>query len=174
MQKLLIIAAVVLVCLPALMTAKGAARPRKVQGERTPAQPRDCGQWTEGQCVAKNNNTNCGAGTKIKSRTGDNCPVKEKTLKCKIPCAADGTEVSTGGRGRPRPGKSACKYTKGQWSECDAATNMRTRTLTLKPSNRRNAPAATTECEPTKTMSKRCPPAGSNRKGPANRRNRGQ
>ncbi|XP_071050871.1 uncharacterized protein [Onthophagus taurus] len=42
-----------------------------------------------------------------------------------------------------------CRYTKGDWSECDQKTNMRSRTLTLKKGDQKT-------CEPTKTMQKKC------------------
>ncbi|XP_058790642.1 uncharacterized protein LOC131663900 [Phymastichus coffea] len=42
----------------------------------------------------------------------------------------------------------ACRYNKGQWSECDHKTNMRTRTLTLKKGDK--------TCEQTKAISKKC------------------
>jgi len=155
MQKAVIVAVVVLVCLPALLYAKGTKASRRTnnregQGETT-TRPKDCGQWTEGQCTLKNSSATCGKGNLVKTRTGDNCPVKQMTVKCKIDCA---DAPSKGGRNRNNR-KTACKYIKGQWSECDAATNTKTRTLTLKTSRRNTSPAPT-ECEATKVMTKRC------------------
>lgn len=51
-----------------------------------------------------------------------------------------------------------CRYAKGGWSECDAKTNQRSRTLTLKKGNQ-------TSCEPTKTMQKKCKKACRYEKG---------
>lgn len=45
-----------------------------------------------------------------------------------------------------------CKYTKGEWSECNTDSNEITRTLTLK-----KGPST---CEQTKTVTKRCKAAG--------------
>lgn len=146
-------------CLPALLYAKGtkaSRRPnnREGQGDAT-TRPKDCGQWTEGQCTLKNSNATCGKGNMVKTRTGDNCPVKQMTVKCKIDCAGTADAApSKGGRNRNNR-KTACKYIKGQWSECDTATNTKTRTLTLKTS-RRNASPVSTECEATKVLTKRC------------------
>lgn len=42
-----------------------------------------------------------------------------------------------------------CRYTKGAWSECDAATNQRTRSLSLKKGD-------TATCQPSKTITKKC------------------
>lgn len=43
---------------------------------------------------------------------------------------------------------TACRYEKGPWSECDKATNKRTRSLTLKKGD--------SSCEQTKTKTKPC------------------
>jgi hypothetical protein len=67
----------------------------------------------------------------------------------------DGGRRQRGGRGGANGvsrGAGRCRYMKGEWSECDATTNTRTRTLTLKPTGR-NSP----DCEPTKVQTKRCP-----------------
>jgi hypothetical protein len=159
MQKVVIVAVFMLVCLPALLYAKGGGKARRVnaregRGEEAASQSK-CSQWTSGPCVPKNNNT-CGKGNLVKTRTGDDCAVKEKTTKCEIPCpGADSPARGAGGRTRNGNKKTACKYTKGTWSECDAATSTRRRTLTLKTSSRRNS-APSTDCEPTKVMTKRC------------------
>ncbi|XP_017781558.1 PREDICTED: uncharacterized protein LOC108566267 [Nicrophorus vespilloides] len=50
-----------------------------------------------------------------------------------------------------------CRYTKGQWSECDSSNNMRSRTLTLKKGEQ--------TCEPVKTMQKKCKKACRYEKG---------
>ncbi|XP_077302397.1 uncharacterized protein LOC143922880 isoform X2 [Arctopsyche grandis] len=44
--------------------------------------------------------------------------------------------------------KDACRYKKGEWSECDFKSNMRSRTLTLKNGG--------DTCEPTKLIQKKC------------------
>ncbi|XP_037932835.1 uncharacterized protein LOC119667605 [Teleopsis dalmanni] len=44
--------------------------------------------------------------------------------------------------------QSTCRYTKSAWTECDAKTNMRSRTLTLKKGE--------ANCLPTRTMQKKC------------------
>lgn len=41
-----------------------------------------------------------------------------------------------------------CRYTKGSWTECDAKTNMRTRTLNLKKGE--------SNCQSTRTVQKKC------------------
>lgn len=43
---------------------------------------------------------------------------------------------------------TSCRYSKGEWSECDTKTNTRSRTLTLKKGDK--------GCEPSKTISKKC------------------
>ncbi|GBL56884.1 hypothetical protein AVEN_180819-1, partial [Araneus ventricosus] len=43
----------------------------------------------------------------------------------------------------------ACKYDKGDWSDCEASTNTRVRTDSLKPKS-------DSSCEPTRTLSKKC------------------
>lgn len=53
-------------------------------------------------------------------------------------------------RNKSRAGASVgCRYTKGEWSDCDTTTNERTRTLTLKRGD-------STECESTKTEKRKC------------------
>jgi hypothetical protein len=42
----------------------------------------------------------------------------------------------------------ACRYTKGAWSECNTATNQRSRSLTLKKGD--------SSCEQSKTITKKC------------------
>ncbi|XP_008210922.1 uncharacterized protein LOC100121341 isoform X1 [Nasonia vitripennis] len=54
--------------------------------------------------------------------------------------------ASGGGGGGGSP---SCRYVKGQWSECDPRTNMRTRTLTLKKGDK-------SSCEQIKTITKKC------------------
>ncbi|XP_030766063.1 uncharacterized protein LOC115890076 isoform X2 [Sitophilus oryzae] len=51
-----------------------------------------------------------------------------------------------------------CRYAKGAWTECDSKTNQRSRMLTLKKGN-------ATNCEPTKTMQKKCKKACRYEKG---------
>merc|ERR1712137_870161 len=66
-------------------------------------------------------------------------------------------------RGAPegKKGNKVCRYTKGAWSECDAATNQRTRSLSLKKGD-------TATCQPSKTITKKCKKAGAGRR---NRKN---
>ncbi|KAH8301908.1 hypothetical protein KR044_000505 [Drosophila immigrans] len=51
-----------------------------------------------------------------------------------------------------------CRYTKSSWTECDAKTNMRTRTLSLKKGE--------SNCLPTRTMQKACKKACRYEKSP--------
>lgn len=53
-----------------------------------------------------------------------------------------------------------CRYTKGDWSECDTANNQRTRTLTLKKGD--------TSCQTTKTINKKCKKVGAGRRNKNN------
>ncbi|KAI9561594.1 hypothetical protein GHT06_012553 [Daphnia sinensis] len=62
------------------------------------------------------------------------------------------------GERRRRGEGKACRYTKGAWSECNTATNQRSRSLTLKKGD--------SSCEQSKTITKKC------KKGGAGRRNR--
>ncbi|XP_033223811.1 uncharacterized protein LOC117177308 isoform X2 [Belonocnema kinseyi] len=52
---------------------------------------------------------------------------------------------------------TSCRYSKGQWSECDAKTNTRTRTLSLKKGDK--------SCEQNKTIQKKCKKACRYEKG---------
>ncbi|KAL1130506.1 hypothetical protein AAG570_011752 [Ranatra chinensis] len=61
--------------------------------------------------------------------------------------------------------KEPCRYEKGAWSECDPKTNMRTRTLTLKDTKKKDGNAAQVTCEPTKTIQKKCKKACRYEKG---------
>ncbi|XP_046666816.1 uncharacterized protein LOC124358554 isoform X2 [Homalodisca vitripennis] len=61
--------------------------------------------------------------------------------------------------------KEPCRYEKGPWSECEPKTNMRTRTLTLKDRKKGDATAAAANCEPTKTIQKKCKKACRYEKG---------
>lgn len=54
--------------------------------------------------------------------------------------------------------KDTCKYDKSPWSECDPASHMKNRTLTLKKGN----PAT---CEATKSISRKCKKACRYEKG---------
>lgn len=62
---------------------------------------------------------------------------------------------------RRRGEGKACRYTKGAWSECDTATNQRTRSLTLKKGD--------SSCEPSKTITKKCKKGGASGAGRRNR-----
>lgn len=57
--------------------------------------------------------------------------------------SAKGKSGNRGGR----PG--TCRYTKAAWTECDATSNLRSRTLTLKRGDKDT-------CEATKTESRKC------------------
>nr|ATU82930.1 secreted putative heparin-binding protein [Pristhesancus plagipennis] len=57
--------------------------------------------------------------------------------------------------------KDPCRYEKGPWSECDASTNTRSRQLTLK----KKSDEASSTCEPTKTIQKKCKKACRYEKG---------
>lgn len=61
--------------------------------------------------------------------------------------------------------KDPCRYEKGPWSECDAKSNMRSRTLTLKKKPGDAAATAQANCEPTKTIQKKCKKACRYEKG---------
>ncbi|KAL6426243.1 uncharacterized protein LOC126854385 [Cataglyphis hispanica] len=52
---------------------------------------------------------------------------------------------------------SSCRYVKGQWSECDSNTNLRSRTLNLKKGDK--------SCEQTKIIQKKCKKACRYEKG---------
>jgi pleiotrophin len=57
-----------------------------------------------------------------------------------------------GAKDQNNPGATTtgdCRYTKGPWTECDAKSNQRTRTLTLKKGNEDS-------CVPTRTIQKKC------------------
>lgn len=45
-------------------------------------------------------------------------------------------------------GSASCRYEKSQWTECNAETNVRTRTLSLKKGDE--------DCIPTRTIQKKC------------------
>uniref|UniRef100_A0ABD2VWS3 Pleiotrophin/Midkine C-terminal domain-containing protein n=1 Tax=Trichogramma kaykai TaxID=54128 RepID=A0ABD2VWS3_9HYME len=53
-----------------------------------------------------------------------------------------------GTKDRGANGSPSCRYTKGQWSECDPKSNMRSRSLTLKKGDK--------TCEQSKTITKKC------------------
>lgn len=125
----------VLVCIHARGGKKGRGNQRAGQQGA-----KDCSEWTYGDCTFQANAT-CGRGNKKGVRTGDNCSVKEKSFPCKVPCL-----------------KNKCKYQKGEWSECDLATNTMTRTNTLKKGD-------ATVCQASKAITKKC----KNKKAPGNR-----
>ncbi|XP_066905406.1 uncharacterized protein [Halyomorpha halys] len=62
-------------------------------------------------------------------------------------------------------GKDPCRYEKGPWSECDSATNTRSRTLTLKKKAGETGSTSQAACEPTKTIKKPCKKACRYEKG---------
>ncbi|EFX84909.1 uncharacterized protein LOC124192534 [Daphnia pulex] len=62
--------------------------------------------------------------------------------------AARGNADQQQGDRRRRGEGKACRYTKGAWSECNTATNQRSRSLTLKKGD--------SSCEQSKTITKKC------------------
>lgn len=56
--------------------------------------------------------------------------------------------ANNGKQKKEKKGGKPCRYEKGPWSECDKATNKRTRSLTLKKGD--------SSCEQTKTKTKPC------------------
>lgn len=171
MQKVVLTIVIVFTCLPALLYAAGRGRGGKSGehgGGHGEGNHRNCGPWTNGQCVPSNNAT-CGAGHQVKTRTGDNCPVKEKSVSCHMPCpSGESTTVATvaaaaapAGRGKGgRKASKRCDYIKGDWSQCDS-NNMRSRTFTLNTA----AGEQHASCKQTKTIKKRCPKSRPNRGG---------
>jgi len=132
-----ILCLIALTCVLALASA-GRGRNRKNN--------EGCSEWTREECVPKRGD--CGRGTQKGTRTGESCAVKEKTFKCRKPCAkANGGDdedtdvVEQNGK---------CKYSKrgGERGECDSATNTRTIVLSLKKGG--------SECAPNKTITKPC------------------
>lgn len=141
------------VCVFLAVVTVAAAR-SKNPGERN-RNNRDCGEWTYGECVPKRGT--CGPGKKPGTRTGEKCKVKERQFRCVLPCPGEEGPSDLAGRTRGRDGRKKnkpvpCRYTRGEWNECDKATGMRTRTLTLKKGDE--------TCERTKTESKKCKAAG--------------
>ncbi|ALC42974.1 miple2 [Drosophila busckii] len=63
----------------------------------------------------------------------------------------------SGPKSKSAANASTCRYAKGAWTECDAKTNIRTRTLTLKKGE--------PNCQPTRTMQKMCKKACRYEKG---------
>lgn len=109
---------------------------------------KDCTPWVFEECKAKKGN--CGGGKKVGRRSGADCGKTEKVFPCTVPC--DG---QVGGGDSPnmaknkRGGDKICKYTRGDWSNCDPTTNQKTRTLTL----RKGDPNS---CEKEKKITKSC------------------
>ncbi|XP_043287310.1 uncharacterized protein [Venturia canescens] len=62
-----------------------------------------------------------------------------------------------GTKERASASPAPCRYTQGQWSECDPKTNTRTRSLTLKKGDK--------SCEQSKTIQKKCKKACRYKKG---------
>lgn len=141
MLRRVLFALVVVVVLVLCVQARGNNKKGKAnQRAGQQGQAKDCSEWTYGDCTMQGNVT-CGRGNKKGVRTGDNCSVKEKSFPCRVPCV-----------------KNKCKYQKGEWSECDIATNTITRTNTLKKGD----PAL---CQASKVITKKC----KNKKVAANR-----
>jgi hypothetical protein len=97
-----------------------------------------CSEWTFGACQPRNNETNCGRGTKQATRTGETCQLKEKTVPCKVVCADDAA------RCHYRPSRQAIVA-----AVCDPVTRKKTLTLPLT----RGDPAT---CAPNKIIEKNC------------------
>ncbi|EDW57128.2 uncharacterized protein [Drosophila virilis] len=64
----------------------------------------------------------------------------------------------SGARARTTQNAPSCRYAKSSWTDCDAKTNMRTRTLSLKRGE--------SQCPPTRTIQKKCKKACRYEKGP--------
>lgn len=121
---------------------------RKPKSEGRPKEAKDCTEWQFEDCTLQGE-AKCGKGTKKGARTGDNCPVKEKSFPCRVPCA-----------------KNKCKYQKGDWSECNLELNTMNRTNTLKKGD----PAL---CQASKVITKKCKKTGGGRQKQNNRRRTG-
>ncbi|XP_030568408.1 uncharacterized protein LOC115768080 isoform X2 [Drosophila novamexicana] len=64
----------------------------------------------------------------------------------------------SGARTKATQNAPSCRYAKSSWTDCDAKTNMRTRTLSLKRGE--------SHCPPTRTIQKKCKKACRYEKGP--------
>ncbi|TTJ23324.1 Midkine-B [Bagarius yarrelli] len=96
-----------LVALMIVTTEAGKNKKDKGQGSKG-----DCTDWRFSNCVA--NNGDCGSGV----REGT-CNDQTKKMKCKVPC------------NWKKEFGADCKYKFGMWSDCDAATGMKSRSGTL-------------------------------------------
>jgi hypothetical protein len=77
---------------------------------------------------------------------GSDCPATKTVTKA---CHQGRNRDTREARGRSRGAGAGCRYAKAEWSECDPATNVMTKTMTLKRGD-----AGT--CEPTKVVTKKC------------------
>ncbi|XP_035663200.1 pleiotrophin-A-like [Branchiostoma floridae] len=128
MKTLLLIAllCVMVNCLLAQEDTEGKRR----RGKKGPQE--GCSGWTWQPCVPAEGD--CGLGQRQGTQEGPNCKILSKTIKCRIPC------------GR-RKEYGDCRYRRAPWEECDADTNMESRTLELK----RAVKGATCESEVVQT-----------------------
>ncbi|XP_019638092.1 PREDICTED: pleiotrophin-like [Branchiostoma belcheri] len=126
----------VLCVLVSCLQAEEDTAARRRRGKKEPKE--GCSGWTWQSCVPANGD--CGWGQRQGTQEGPNCKILSKTIKCRIPC------------GR-RKEYGDCRYQKESW-ECDADTNMETRTLQLK----RAVKGAT--CDPEVTETRPCKGGG--------------
>ncbi|XP_013399793.1 uncharacterized protein LOC106165955 isoform X4 [Lingula anatina] len=127
-----VVVGLLLVCLVVVQGSPVLERQERGAGRKAKA----C-TWTFGDCVPENGN--CGQGTRIGTKSGEGCRVKQKTFSCRIPCPGEPETVEPQGK---------CRYMKGPWSDCNTSNNMQNRTLTLKKSK--------AGCDQVKLEQKKC------------------
>ncbi|XP_071395061.1 midkine-B-like [Centroberyx affinis] len=127
---------VTLLLLLALMVTAVASKKHKGKG-RTLEKPNAASECSSaetqyGKCVPESGN--CGDG--LREAT---CKERTEKIACRIPC-------------NWKKDISDCKYKFGHWGECDAATNTKSRSGTLKRA------MFNAECQTTVKVSKPCSP----------------
>ncbi|XP_072045860.1 uncharacterized protein [Amphiura filiformis] len=142
---------------------KKGKKPKQAQNQRGRPQTQEddedadprCTPWSFSECEPLEGE--CGAGVKIGTRSGPKCKKTQKEKDCRVPCG--GGKKKGGGKQRqkdePRPydddaeeevevkgknGKKICKYRRGDWGECDEASNTQTRTMELKKGDEDTCP----------------------------------
>ncbi|XP_078662944.1 uncharacterized protein LOC144906487 isoform X2 [Branchiostoma floridae x Branchiostoma belcheri] len=105
----------VLCVLMSCLQAEEDTAARRRRGKKEPKE--GCSGWTWQSCVPANGD--CGWGQRQGTQEGPYCKILSKTIRCRLPC------------GR-RKEYGDCRYRVGEPWECDADTNMETRTLQLK------------------------------------------
>ncbi|XP_040265090.1 midkine [Bufo bufo] len=118
----------VIVLVAILAVSSQAAKNKKDKGKKGAS---DCGEWKWGSCIP--NSKDCGVGT----REGT-CEEETRKIKCKIPC------------NWKKPFGADCKYKFEMWGECNAETNLKSRSGTLKKA------LYNAVCEQTVQASKQC------------------